>query len=416
MNKFFKSYFLFPFLAFTSSSLAAQALLFIIPVWLYDLTARKDLVSLISIVETFSVIIFGIISGVLIDNFSKKKITILSSLLMAALAIFILLYPKPNTVLFFPLIILFVIFSRFNSNAQNTFMYLKYRNNDNSLITFNSYTSFLFSAFLIANPLIGGFLYSTFGIRGVSYVVIFGSLITLLIYTTLRESTDIVIESNTTYTESSSFKNFFISLYEGFNYALKDKRISSNLFIFALIMFSASIFNTVFYIYIKEDMGLDSKVYSYLAIFQGIGSILSSIYIFPFLKKKTYLPEKLIISFSLLISSFCFLVYILKFNIYFYYFSNFIVGIFLTLTLIYLSMGFQKACKPEYYGRVNSFRQTLNNFSGLLGGALGFGFLIFSSTKIVMMISGLSLLIFSLLSLIIYKHNKAEEQSSNIGA
>ncbi|WP_242267228.1 MFS transporter [Bacillus cereus group sp. BfR-BA-01518] len=416
MNKFLKSEFSFPFLAFTSSNLAAQALLFIIPVWLYDLTTRKDLVSLVSIVETFSVIIFGIISGVLIDNFSKRKITIISSLLMSVLAIFILLDPKPTITLYFSLIILFIILSRFNSNAQNTFMYLKYRNNDNSLIKYNSYTSFLFSAFLIVNPLVGGFLYSKFGIEGVSYVVIFGSLVTLLIYLTLRESTNIVKKSNTIHTKSNSNKQFFKSLYEGFNYSFKDKSISSNLFIFALLMFSASIFNTVFYIYLKEDMGLDSRIYSYLSIFQGIGSILSSIYIFPFLKKKAYFSDRLTIAFSLFITSLGFLVYTFKFHIYFYYFSNFIVGIFLTLTFIYLNMGFQKVCKPEYYGRVNSFRQTLNNFSGLLGGALGFGVLIYTSTKIVLTISGLFLLIFSLLSFIIYKHNEIEKQSSNIGA
>ncbi|MEK4957258.1 MFS transporter [Bacillus sp. CH_442] len=404
MKKIFQPQFIFPFSAFTISSLATQVFLFIVPIWLYDLTSKKEIVSLSTVVQSSSVVIFGIISGVIIDAASKRKITIWSSLLMFFICLIVLIAPKNNIFMFFALVICFVIASRFNSNAQNTAMFLKYRKNDNDLVTYNSYTSFLFTALGIIYPLIGATFYSYLKLNGIAIVIMLGSLLTAVIYLFWKDEEEITVPKNN---NESKKVGFLTNLVEGFKYSFKDREVSRYLLTLALVMFSTSIFNSIFYVYIKDELHLSMKIYSYLYVANGLGGIFASLYLFPKLQKKN-VESKKIIDISLIITALCLFLFVFRFSIFIYYGVEFLMGIFLTLAIMNLSIGIQKSCKPDYYSRVNSFRQTINNLCAALGGSIGFGFLVFASMNVIIVFSSIILLILAAMKFLIPSTKKIE--------
>ena len=309
MFKFIRSPFLLPISAFSISGLSTQVFLFIIPVWLYELTERRELVSFASVISTSSIVIFGIISGVIIDRTSKKTITLFSSLAMLVLALFILIVPIQNPLTLYLLLFLFVICSRFNNNSQNTSMFLKFRKDDELLVKYNSYTSFVFTGLGIIYPLIGASLYKYYGIEGIAYVVIMGALITIFIYTNWKEET---INGKAEKTKSDGV---FTLLWQGLNYSFKDKQIFKYLSIFSVIIFGTAIFDAAAYIYIKEELGLGIQSFSHIILAEAIGGVVKSLFIFPRLQKNKRISNDQIIHFGLLFSSICLVMFVFKFPI-----------------------------------------------------------------------------------------------------
>jgi len=90
---------------------------------------------------------------------------------------------------------------------------------------------------------------------------------------------------------------------------------------------------------------------------------------------------------------------------------NFIFGIVLTSAIMTVSISIQKACNPEYFTRVNSFRQTAVNLAGVLGGTTTFTLLIYSTLEVIIISSSFVLFIFSLTGIVKNFKEKVELKS-----
>lgn len=166
----------------------------LVPFQIYQITKSNLLVGSVSLVQLFSVIVFGILGGAYADCLNRKKLMIISEWLMILiLCIFVLnsLLTIPSTALIFVLVFLFQAISSFHRPAMTALIQKIVDPSDFKAV--GSLRTLMYSIGTIVGPALGGLLITNVGFAGAYLANIFTFFISLLY---LNKVADIPLEKS----------------------------------------------------------------------------------------------------------------------------------------------------------------------------------------------------------------------------
>lgn len=138
-----------------------------IPYQVYELTKDNWLVGMLGIVQLVPVLIFGIMGGTYADRLNRRKLLLVSELIMCLLILGLAInafQEKPSVPLIFVLIALFQSVVGFHRPAMEALTQKLVDKKDYAAI--GALGSFRFTVGAIAGPALGGVLIASFGIKG----------------------------------------------------------------------------------------------------------------------------------------------------------------------------------------------------------------------------------------------------------
>lgn len=138
-----------------------------VPYQIYQLTHDNALVGLMGIVQLVPVLIFGILGGTYADRLNRRRLLIVSELLMCLFIVVLTInawQAQPSVLLIFVMVALQQAVLGFHRPAMEAINQLLVEKKDYAAI--GALGSFRYSFGAIAGPALGGVLIATFGIKG----------------------------------------------------------------------------------------------------------------------------------------------------------------------------------------------------------------------------------------------------------
>ncbi|OOQ93159.1 MFS transporter [Bacillus cereus] len=281
-----------PFLIFwisqTTSQIANAIYLLALPLWVFSLTGSSFFTGVTIFLQTFTMMIFSPLMGVVIDNFNKKTLLIMSDFIRGAL-ILLLLFVDSSEKMYIVYIVTFLtgILNTLFNPARIAFVRCLIKKE--ILPKANSLLMLGLSISMIIGPIIGGGVVSVltyndaFIINSASFFI--GALGTIL--------TNVKLDKNNKL--SPKFSVITGQIKEGFLTIVKNNTLKTiNLFQF--IVFFGTGANSVLFILVLNTNNVNSQSIGYFMAAQGIGMAVTSL-LLPLLK-----PEKNILLFITIFS------------------------------------------------------------------------------------------------------------------
>ncbi len=241
-----------------------------IVLWLKQTTGLASVIGIVMMLAHLPQIILGPISGTLVDMSSRKKVLVLSDLILGVLIVCIgLSFFIPDiskNVLFILLLIGSVLIgicdSFFNPAVSSIIPEIVMKE---KLQATNSMYRFLTSAATFIGQSIAGVLFTVLGapilfvINGISYLVSAGSEACITIPNRNRSGSNI------------TYNNVIANLKEGFGYIWENDALKSFLFILCLYHFFISPFTIILPFYVTDVLHKSAAWYGYSMASFGIG-------------------------------------------------------------------------------------------------------------------------------------------------
>jgi len=152
----------------------------VVPFQIYEITKSNLLVGAVSLVQLFSVVIFGLLGGAYADRINRRKLMIVSECAMIGLLSILALnalMPKPSVILIFILVGLFQAVAGFHRPAMTAMIQKIVDKSDFKAAA--SLGTLMWSTAAIIGPAIGGLLIANVGFAGAYFIDIFTFLISL---------------------------------------------------------------------------------------------------------------------------------------------------------------------------------------------------------------------------------------------
>ncbi|MDK1672850.1 MFS transporter [Staphylococcus saprophyticus] len=344
--------------------------------WIVSTTGNSQLLGLIISISTIPIIFTNLISGVISDNFNKKKI-IVSMDFLTFLACFLLaIYSDPNEINIVMVIIfnslIGIFYSIFSPAARSIVPILISSENIKKV---NSRISSLNESIKIIAPMLGGFLIALPNFNIKYYFAIIG--ITFLISAILE-----IFISNTPTGEKVN-KNYLKEFFEGYKYIYSKKNIFFLLITASLINCFIAGYN-VLLPNIATELSNKSINYSFIISAEAIGAIIGALSL-NFSNKSTVhlntIQKELFFCGIPLILGFAF------YNLFIIIIISFAFGLFLTRFNVQFFTYIQLNVEEYILGRVFSFIFTISIVFMPIGSAL-FGYLsIFPISTLLLVLS-----------------------------
>jgi len=138
-----------------------------IPYQVYELTKDNWLVGMLGLVQLVPVLVFGILGGTFADRLNRRKLLLISELLMSVITLGLTLNAwssRPSVTLIFVLVALFQSVLGFHRPAMDALTQKLVDKKDYAAV--GALGSFRYSAGAIIGPALGGVLIASFGIKG----------------------------------------------------------------------------------------------------------------------------------------------------------------------------------------------------------------------------------------------------------
>lgn len=349
--------------------------------WIVSTTGNSQLLGLVISISTIPIIFSNLISGVISDNFNKKKIIVLMDFLTFVTCLLLAIYTDPNEINLVTVIILnsFIgIFYSFFSPAARSIVPILIPSEEIKKV--NSRISSLNESIKIVAPMIGGFLIALPNFNIKYYFAIISA--TFLLSALLE-----LFISNTPIKDKTN-KNYINEFLEGYKYIYSKKHIFFLLITASLINFFIAGYN-VLLPNIATDLSNKSINYSFILSSEAIGAIIgaltlnfsskSTVHLNTIQKELFFCGIPLILGFAyynlliIIIISFAFGLFLTRFNVQFF-------------TYIQLNV-------EEYIlGRVFSFIFTISIVFMPIGSSL-FGYLSIFPINILLLVLSIGILI-----------------------
>ncbi len=349
-----------------------RAFIFIIPVYIFDLTSDKQLVGLGSVFEIITILMFGILGGYIIDSFNSKNVLITSNVMLLFISIlgfFIYLYFSSLSV-FLIMIVFTVGISRTNNLARTSIIFHTFTGEKLKLA--NALFGLLFSTSIIVGPIIGSSIYTYKNINGVFLLGAAVAFISIIMFAKLKEGAKL-----------KKPVPFFKGMLDTYNTIVKNKYLLGVLGFQVLLFGTTAVEGTLFYVFTKEVVKQDTAFFTLVVIVQGVGQLLGSAFFTKLTKNRA--TNSVVFLFTLIISILEGL-YILFPSYYLILLSSLIVGVCFQIIIILSNTVFMQLCTSDDVGRLNGFKNTITSSSSIIFIAI-FSYLLsyFSITTILLM-------------------------------
>lgn len=352
----------------------------------YSISKSSLQMSILSILILLPAVIFGIPFGKIIDLSNKKTILVFGDI---SRAILVILIPFLTNYVF---LIVFII-------SSITAIYENTRNSiipelitEEEIRKINSLSSSLNSIMMVIGPSVGGLLTSYLNLKYCFFIdsltfFVSAAFISQISYHRHKSTCDQI--ENIRYLEFLEYlKSNFI--------------IKSLIILNGLISLFAGILNGILIVYVINYLHTDSKGYGFILTSKGIAMVITSLFIYKYLKtikNETFLLIGVIgLGISLILFSLN--------NIFvFALFTQFVNGICNSLYAIARTTIIQKNCAKKLIGRAFSFNSIVGNISSIISLLIGGIISNTISVKIIFLTSGISITFIGIVHLINLSNN-----------
>jgi len=338
----------------------------------YNVSKSSLQMSILSILILSPAIIFGIPFGKIIDLSNKKTILVFGDISRALLVI---LVPYFTNYVF---LIVFIISS----------VTAIYENTRNSIIPelitkeeirkINSLSSSLNSVMMVVGPLIGGLLTSYLNLKYCFFIDSFTFLVSAIF----------ICQISSHKHKSTENQNENIRYLEFLEYLKSNFIIKSLIILNGLIGLFAGILNGLLIVYMINYLHTDSKGYGFILTSKGIAMVITSLFVYKYIKtiKNETLLLTGVIGLGISIALFSLnKIFVFALIIYF------VNGICNSFYAIARTTIIQENCNKKLLGRVFSFNSIVGNISSIISLLIGGIISNTISVKTIFLTSGISI-------------------------
>ncbi|BCS80823.1 MFS transporter [Anaerocellum diazotrophicum] len=338
----------------------------------YNVSKSSLQMSILSILILSPAIIFGIPFGKIIDLSNKKTILVFGDISRALLVI---LLPYFTNYVF---LIVFIISSvtAIYENTRNSI--IPELTTKEEIRKINSLSSSLNSIMMVIGPSIGGLLTSYLNLKYCFFIDSFTFLVSAIFISQI---------SYHKY-ESTENKSKNIRYLEFLKYLKSNFIIKSLIILNGLIGLFAGILNGLLIVYVINYLHTDSKGYGFILTSKGTAMVITSLYVYKYIK--TIKNETLLLTgvIGIGISTTLFSLS----NIFvFALFIHFVNGICNSFYAIARTTIIQENCNKKLLGRVFSFNSIVGNISSIISLLIGGIISNTISVKIIFLICGINI-------------------------
>lgn len=342
------SIFLRVYLSTFISNIGDRLVVFILPLWVLNVTQSSFLVSIVNAVITGTTVLLTPFTGTMADRFSRRKLMISADIIRFFTMIGLTLLAFENSLPFFILIILLVVRSlgtSISSPASNAAIvtFVKDEHIEDAVAlrqTMNQLVS-------IIGPLIGGILVSFISYKGIFAIDALTFLISVLVLTTLKFPKDLNLKRK---------RNFWEDMKDGVKVIVDHTLLKVLLLSAALINILGSSLYLCLQVFVVRDMSLSSVWWGIIFTSSPVGIIIGSL-----LSRKIKLDKKMV-SFS-----FIFVIVVGVLNIFMGLTVNpwlfttfyFLSGIAFGMSNVYFGILYRKTVPMEKQGRFFGFLNSI---------------------------------------------------------
>lgn len=342
------SIFLRVYLSTFISNIGDRLVVFILPLWVLNVTQSSFLVSIVNAVITGTTVLLTPFTGTMADRFSRRKLMISADIIRFFTMIGLTLLAFENSLPFFILIILLVVRSlgtSISSPASNAAIvtFVKDEHIEDAVAlrqTMNQLVS-------IIGPLIGGILVSFISYKGIFAIDALTFLISVLVLTTLKFPKDLNLKRK---------RNFWEDMKDGVKVIVDNTLLKVLLLSAALINILGSSLYLCLQVFVVRDMSLSSVWWGIIFTSSPVGIIIGSL-----LSRKIKLDKKMV-SFS-----FIFVIVVGVLNIFMGLTVNpwlfttfyFLSGIAFGMSNVYFGILYRKTVPMEKQGRFFGFLNSI---------------------------------------------------------
>lgn len=383
----------------TISNIGEQLYLIAVPWLVFELTQSTLTMGTVSAVIAFPQIIFGLLIGVLIDRFNKRKLMIYSTFLQIILmTLFPTLYLMDILSIYHIYIICFLYSIGslvFLSTYRSTVPQLV---NKNNLVKVNSLIQSSLTIVRIIGPIFAGIIISKYGAQNALYVNMISFLILycLLLFIRLPEESQ--------YAQKQNKKSLIKEIEEGFKFIFHHKRMFYMNILTLFVNIGMSIGLSMMVFYLRGDNLLSAEHVGYVYSISGGMAFLFTLIAPKLIVNSNYLKGILI---SCSISGLALTLISLPFE---WVTMGLLLGFITgggTLASIYINTFLQSETPDHLIGRIFTTSQMLARVSTPISVFIG-GWLTNSLISIsqLFLFSGIIIMLSTLIAAIVLKNSK----------
>lgn len=361
-----------PFLIFwisqTTSQIANAIYLLALPLWVFSLTNSSFFTGVTIFLQTFTMMIFSPLMGVVTDNFNKKNLLIMSDFIRGALILLLLFVDSSEDIyIVYIVTILSGILNTLFNPARVAFVHSLVKKE--VLPKANSLLMLGLSISMIIGPIIGGGVVSALTYK-VAFIINSASFFIGALGTSL---TNVKLDKDNKLSPKFSV---ITQIKEGFTAIIKDNKLKT-ISLFQFIVFFGTGANSVLFILVLNTNNINSQNIGYFMAAQGLGMAVASL-LLPLIK-----PEKnivLSITISSIIMGVSVSLFILSSIKYFFLGVIFIIfnGLVTATFNILVQTATQTFSSKEMVGRIASTSQLI------MRGGMALSTLIFTAVAEIM--------------------------------
>ncbi|KHF37802.1 MFS transporter [Halalkalibacter okhensis] len=385
----------------TISNFGEQFYLIAIPFLVYEMSQSTLTMGTVSAIIAFPQIIFGLLIGVLIDRFSKRKIMIYSTLLQVILMTLLPVLYVSGTIHIYHVYIIVFLYALGSLTFLSTYRSsLPQLVEPDHLVKANALIQSSLTIIRVVGPLLAGLIIAYFGLQNAFYINLLSFCLILLILVLVNFPEETV---NNMVKKPESFSE---QLKEGVAFIFQNKTFLkvNILFFFVNIGMSMGLSLMVFYLHGVYLLSEDQVGYVY-AISGGIAFLLS---IFsPLITKRVNILQSIVASCGLAGVSLVFM----AFPFHWIIMGAILGGIMGSATVanIFINSYFQQETPKHLIGRVFTTSQMFTRISTPLAVFVGGWFThYFVDIKVLFLISGLLIILTTVAVSLFVSENKKD--------
>jgi len=262
-------------------SMIGDWVLFIaLPVYTYNLTNSSLATGIMFMAGTLPRVLLGSVAGVFVDHWDRQRTMVIADLSRAVLLLSLLLVRSPESIWIIYLVaFLQATISQFFGPAENAL--LPQLVDASQLVAANSLNSLNNNLARLAGPALGGLLLGSFGFRNVVLVdsisfLISGIMIALIIQPALVSGkTDELTEHSASVSQPRVWQDWL----SGLRFIRTDSVVSIIFLVIGIAGIAEGIFNVMFVIFVRQDLGGGAPEFGWLTSAQAVGGLIGSVII-----------------------------------------------------------------------------------------------------------------------------------------
>jgi MFS family permease len=262
-------------------SMIGDWVLFIaLPIYTYNLTKSSLATGIMFMAGTLPRVLLGSVAGVFVDRWDRKWTMVIADLARAVLLLLLLMVRSSESIWIIYLVaFLQATISQFFGPAENAL--LPQLVDESHLVAANSLNSLNNNLARLGGPALGGLLLASFGFRNVVIIdsvsfLFSGIMIALIVTPSLASAQTVEAMAKATLATQPRVWQDWLS---GLRFIWKSRIVSVIFLVMGIAGIAEGLFNVLFVIFIRQNLGGGAPEFGWLTSAQAIGGLIGSLMI-----------------------------------------------------------------------------------------------------------------------------------------